>query len=70
MMGVGRADQGGRYQGVVSSSGWEQRKSTNLGVLTCSEAIQQMRGREEVQALYMAVGIRVGGIRVGGIRVL
>ena len=38
--------------------------STNMGVLTCSEAIQQMRGREEVQALYMAVGIRVGGIRV------
>ena len=55
MMGVGRADQGGRYQGVVSSSGWEQRKSTNLGGLTCSEAIQQMRGREEVQALYMAI---------------
>ena len=54
-MGEGRADLGGRYQGVVSSSGWEHRRSTNLGVLTCSEAIEQMRGREEVQALYMAI---------------
>ena len=62
MMGVGRDDQGGRNQGVVSSSGWEQRKSTNLGVLTCSEAIQQMRGRKEVQALYMAVGADQGGV--------
>ena len=55
MMGVGRADQGGRCQGVVSSSGWEQSKTTDLGVLACSVAIQQMRGREEVQALYMAI---------------
>ena len=37
MMGVGRADQGGRYQGVVSSSGWEQRKSTNSGVLASDQ---------------------------------
>ena len=51
------------HQGVVTSSGWEQRKSTNLGELTCSEAIQQMRGREEVQALYMAVGADQGGGR-------
>ena len=70
-MGVGRDDQGGRYQGVVSSSGWEQSKTTDLEVLACSVAIQQMRGREEVQALYMAIHlIRVvaddGLIRVGG----
>ena len=54
MMGVGRADQGGRHKGVLSSSGWEQRKTTDLGVLACLVAIQQMRGREELQALYMA----------------
>ena len=50
------ADDGSkRYQGVLSSSGWEERKITDQGVLTCSEAIQQMRVREEMQALYMAV---------------
>ena len=63
MMGVGRDDQGGRNQGVVSSPGWEERKSTSLGVLTCSEAIQQMRGREEVQAIYRALGADQGGGR-------
>ena len=46
--------QGGRFH---------KGGSTNLGELTCSEAIQQMRGREEVQALYMAVGADQGGGR-------
>ena len=63
MMGERRADQGGRYQGVVSSSGWEQSKTTDLGVLACSVAIQQMRGREEMQALYTAVRADQGGGR-------
>ena len=38
-------------------------KNTNLGVLTCSEAIQQMSGREEVPTLYMATAPDEGGGR-------
>ena len=63
MMGVGRADLGGRHQGVVSTSGWEHSKTTDLGVLTSSESIQQMRVREEKQALYMAIGADQGARR-------
>ena len=59
-MGEGRADLGGRYQGVVSSSGWEQSKTTDLGVLACLVAVQLMRVREEMQALYMAIGADQG----------
>ena len=46
--------------GRESSSGWEQRMSTNLGVLTSLESIQQMRVREEMQALYTAIGADQG----------
>ena len=47
--------QYGRCQGGVRESGWEERKSTNMQVLTLSESIQQMRVREEIEALYMAI---------------
>ena len=40
--------------------------STNLGVLTSSESIQQMRVREEMQALYMAIRADQGVRRWSG----
>ena len=53
-------NQGGRCQGRMSESGWEERKTTDLGVLACLVAVQQMRVREEKQALYMAIGADQG----------
>ena len=45
----------------MSESGWEERKTTDLGVLACLVAVQQMRVREEMQALYMTVTPDQGG---------
>ena len=54
-MSVGLEDQG-----VKRLSGWEERNTTIMGVLTWSESIQQMRVSEEMQALYMAIGADQG----------
>ena len=52
-----RDNQGGRYQVDVSESGWEEIKSSNIGVLTSSESIKQMRVSEEMQAVEADQGV-------------